>query len=138
MAALSLPERASVFEILRAFWEGSTATVTNGYGLMLTISDLETVTNGINSRLDDIESDDTATEKIRDLVEDWDEIASTQVQLNNSTVGSISGITISSDAIKENIRQRLGTYLQVFHMFDAIKRRNAESGGAGNIVAMIR
>jgi hypothetical protein len=60
------------------------------------------------------------------------------VELNNASVGSISGITISSDRIKDNIRQRLATYLEVFHMRDAIKIRNAENLGAGNSVMMIR
>jgi hypothetical protein len=140
MAALTQFQRASLFEALRAFWSGEDAAVTNGFGIVLTVSQLDTLKNLINSKIDAIvaDTDTTANDKLVELADEWDEVASCAVELNNASVGSISGITISSDRIKDNIRQRLATYLEVFHMRDAIKIRNAENLGAGNSVMMIR
>lgn len=122
---LTSAERASCFECVSGFWAGATATVTNGYGVMLSISDLATLTNDINSRLDAIALDATARAKIKALVVRWDVIAGQFFEFSGN-IGDVSGVTTSSEKMKDAIRAQMETYLHVFHMIDGIKRRNGE------------
>lgn len=127
--ALSGAEKASVFECLRGYWAGATASITNGYGITLSISDLATLTNDINTRLTAIDSDATALAKVQALVVKWDRIANSSVSIDGS-VGDMTGVKYSAADARERLREQMHVYVPVMHMLEAIKARNAQSVGS--------
>lgn len=127
--AWSLLKRASVFEILGAFWAGSSATITNGYGITLSLSDLNILTADINTRLNAIEADATAVAKVEELVDAWDCISKVDIKLSGG-VGDVQGVEYSSEATRTRLRTLLLGYIPVFHMVDAIKHRNGPDKSA--------
>lgn len=133
-------ERASCHECMRSFWAiDTTATVTNGFGIVMTLSDLDKLQADIDARLNTISADDTACTKVRALVAQWDAIATASIKIVNGNIGgSISGVSLSSDDIKAEIREVLGTYLHVYHQKVAIGRRNAEPAGGGRSFGISR
>lgn len=125
--ALELAERASCFEILSEFWAGATATITNGYGITLTLSDLNILTADINTRLDLVSADVTACAKVKEIVVDWDCISNVEIELDGG-VGDVTGLKYSASAQRERLRKQLNVYVQVLHLVDAVKQRNGPQG----------
>ncbi len=129
--ALTPAQRSSCFEMLSAFWNGATATVTNGFGITLSLSDLNVLTTDINTRLDTVDADVTASAKVIDLVTKWDCVSTVEVELDGS-VGDVSGVKYSSSAARERLLKQLHVYVPVLHMLDAIKLRNNQVEKASN------
>ncbi len=136
--ALSLAERASIFEMLSAFWGAESASITNGYGIVLTLSDLNILTADINRRMDVIDLDATAVTKVQALVVKWDCIASEDVEIQAGNVGDISGVTYSTKSARARIRDVMHTYIPVMHMAQAVQRRKGPEEEAGCAFSMSR
>ena len=130
--ALSLAERASCFEIVSGYWAGATATITNGYGITMELSDLDILTANINTRLNDIDSDATALAKVQALVAKWDAVATDDIDMQAGSIGDVNGVSYSSAKARDRIRDVMHTYLPVIHMVQAIQRRHGlrESSGS--------
>lgn len=127
-APLTTADRRTVFKILRAFWSGGNATITNGFGVVMTVSDLDTLTDLIDAKLDSYIADDAACTDIQTLVTQWDLFSGMHLE-GPVQVGSISA-NISLSEIRNQIKQELHTYVPIMTMGEGLaKRKDAERGG---------
>jgi hypothetical protein len=125
--------KASIFEILSGFWAGATATISNGFGVTMSISDLDLLTANINARLAAL--DDTAKTKLIALVAEWDSISNVDFAFEGD-IGSVKGVKYSTDIHRARIQKQVHVYVPVLNMYEAVKVRNGQtnqaSSGSGN------
>lgn len=125
--ALSEAEKLSCFEILEAFWLTSTETtgeITNGFGIELTLTNLDTLKDNIKNRIDTLDAsvdpmDVAAVVKVQAIVAEWDSLGIGDVEVQNSPQGA----SYSSEDHRNKIRKRLQKYITVMHITDGIKQK---------------
>jgi len=123
--ALTAAESLSVFEILEAFWD-TTASVTDGYGIQLTLTELSELKTGISTRLAALDA--ASLIKVSALVVEWDAISSATLSMDGGSIGSLQGVKLDFKEMQARIRKRLQTYVPVLHMADAIKHKRGPVG----------
>ncbi len=117
VAALTGLERASCYELAVVIYKDNhKATMHNSFGDQLQLTDLNSLQDSLEQALDNLIGDDIATQKVRDIVEEWDPIADYSGSIVNGSIGCISGITINWDAIKDAIKRRFCLYVPVMHL----------------------
>lgn len=115
--ALTGLERASCYELAQVIYKDNTrATLHNSFGSQVLLTELNELQDALEAALDNLVGDDVATQKVRDIVKDWDPIARFSGKIVNGSVGCITGITIDYDAIKEEIKRQFCEYVPVMHL----------------------
>ncbi len=135
MAALDEGEEMSVFEILEAFWD-STGTVSDGFGIQLTLTELDSLKSDIRTRI--AAFSDAANVKVRELIAEYDDVKGGDFAFEGGSIGSLGGIKMSSAQEQAKIRKRLLTYLPVMHMADALKQKRGPTGSASAQIGFMR
>lgn len=133
--ALSDAEKLSCFEILEAYWD-TTATITNGFGVELTLTQLDTLKNDISARLTAL--DTASLVKVSALVVEWDACRLDTLRLEQGTTGGVNGVFMDSEKQQARIRKLLHTYVPVMHMVEAMKVREGPTGSGGISVGVCR
>lgn len=133
--ALTSAEVLSCFEILDAFW-ADTASITNGYGTVLTLDDISTLKTNISTRLAAL--DVASLVKVSALVAEWDALGNAPVIMEQAGTGSTTGLNYNVETHKANIRKKLHTYVPVLHMVDAIMRREGPKDARSGVIPIMR
>lgn len=123
--ALSNAEKLSCFEILEGFW-ADTATIHNGFGVQLTLTQLDTLKNDISTRLSNLDAD--AVLKVQGIVAEWDGIKFAAMDLQAGTTGGVTGVNLDFAKVQARMRFLLQTYVPVMHMIEAVKRQQGPTG----------
>ena len=97
------------------------ATIHNGFGVTLTLTEMDTLRDALAAHLAGITA--AVETKIAAIVVKWDEVAYCAGKIEGGTVGDISGVTVSFDEIRAVLRDRMMNVLPVMHMVDSIKKR---------------
>lgn len=128
---LSAAEKLSCYEMLEAFWS-DTATLHNGMGgVTLTLTQLDTLKDDIETRLDNLDAD--AVVKVQAIVTRWDRIKFSTVEMDAGETGGVSGIKLSLEKQQARLRKLLNTYVPVIHMVDAMIRAQGPTGAPPSI-----
>lgn len=139
--ALTDPQKATCFEILgitrgpAAGTQEDIATLHNGFGVTLTLSQMDTLRDKVNTVLTDLDS--TALTKVTAIVADYEAIENHTGELQSGSIGNIQGLSYSFEAKRARLTERLTFYVPVIDMASAIKRRDAKTFG-GSSVSFIR
>lgn len=133
--ALTPAEILSCFELLQAFWS-DTGSVTDGFGIQLSLTELDALKSDITTRLDALDAD--AVLKVRAIVLRYDVIASSTMSIEGGSTGNVSGVTIKMEELIARLRQRLLTYVPVMHIADAIKQKRGPIGSQGAQIPFMR
>ena len=128
-------EKLSCFEILEAFW-ADTATIHNGYGTVLTLSDIDRLKSDITTRLGNLDA--ASLVKVSALVVEWDALGTAPVLVEAGSSGNTSGVSYNIDQHRANIRKRLHTYVPVIHIIDSIMRREGPTNTRSGIIPIMR
>ncbi len=135
MAALDEGEQMSVFEILEAFWD-STGSVTDGFGIQLSLTELDQLKNDITTRL--LALSDAALVKVRAIIVEYDDVKGGDFAFDGGQIGTLGGLKMSSAMEQAKIRKRLLTYVPVMHMADALKQKRGPVGSASAQIGFSR
>lgn len=131
--ALTNAQKLSCFEILEACWSDS-GSIENGFSIQVSMPQLNQLKAEISNRLGPVTPDTAnpgynygldadAEAKVVSIVADWDALGTGCFKMESGAAGAVTGLSVSSDADRNNIRKRLLTYVPVFHIADAIKRK---------------
>lgn len=130
--AMTPAEKLSCFEILEAFWLTSTETtgeITNGFGIELTLTNLDVLKTNIKNRIDALDAsvdlmDVAAVVKIQAIVSEWDSLGISDVQVQNGNVN------YDSEDHRNKIRKRLQKYITVMHITDGVRQKEGPQRSA--------
>lgn len=130
--ALTDAQKCSVYEILNIS-QVDTASLHNGFGVSLTLSDMDTLKDEVTTRITALTS--AQETKVVALISAWDAIYLNVGKIEGGSVGGVAGTSYSFEEARMRIREALYIYIPIFHMIDAIKRRKNQSiNGASSFV----
>lgn len=133
--ALTDQEKLTCYHILGAFW-ADTASITNGYGTVLTLDDISTLKTDISTRLAAL--DVASLVEVSALVAEWRALGNAPVEIEGGSSGNSTGLNFSWEKSRASIREALHTYVPVMHMIDAIKRRMGPPDARGSVIGIMR
>jgi hypothetical protein len=138
--ALTALERASCYELAEVIYKDNVkATLHNSFGSQVLLTELNELQDALEEALDNLIGDDTATQKVRDIVEEWDPIANFSGKIENGSIGCVTGVTIDFDAIKETIKRRFCKYIPVMHLKKASAMvQDQPPGRSSNVIGISR
>ena len=126
--ALSATNRLYVFEILELTigpgggTKEDTATIHNGYGISLTLSDMDKLRDAVDAYLAGI---DTETQtNIEALCTAWVDVRLCTGSIEGGNMGEIGGVSINFEEKRMRIKTLMQTYVPVLSLLDSIRRRN--------------
>jgi hypothetical protein len=132
---LSDAEKLSCFEILEGFW-ADTATIHNGFGVQLTLTQLDTLKNDISTRLAALDA--ASVIKVQAIVSEWDNVKFAAMDLQAGTTGGVTGVNLDFAKVQARLRFLLQTYVPVMHMVEALKRQNGPTGEVSAQIGVMR
>lgn len=123
--ALDDSEIAYCFEIANVIWQvgiGTTATVHDGFGIQLTLTDIDQLQTDLLTRLQNLAA--IAVTNVRALTVDWALIRLNTAKMEGGQTGDTGGLTFSFETKREQIKQLFNVYVPVLHMADAQRRKS--------------
>jgi len=111
----------SCFEIARVIYADS-LKIHNGYGVVLELSDLDTLKDALRTYLTSTLDSDSTT-KVEALVVAWDAVRLNVGRIEGGAIGELSSLTYTADEKRQQIKELFQTYVPVMHIVDSIKRR---------------
>jgi hypothetical protein len=124
--ALTAAQKLTCYRILGLTYgpgagaNSAAATIHTGFGVDLTLDQMDALRTQVNTYIDNLSADVEA--KVAELVTLWDSLPQFDLEMTNGAVGGISGITFSTKQWKGQIREYLQEYVPVMHEVEAIKR----------------
>lgn len=128
--ALTDAQKLSVYECLGVTHGAgggtneNSATIHNGFGVTLTLSEMDRLRDQLDAHLAGITS--AVETKIAALVVAWDAVRLCTGKMEAGTIGDISGMSDSFEDKRANIRGLMQVYVPVMHMVESIRRRQGE------------
>jgi hypothetical protein len=128
--ALTDAQKLSVFECLGITYgagggsAANTATIHNGFGESLTLTEMDTLRTAVTDHLDNLVS--AVETKVAALVVEWDNVR-IKVGAIQGNVGSLQGVTYSFEDARKLIKEQMMVYVPVMHIQDSIRRRQGEA-----------
>lgn len=128
--ALTDAQKLSVYECLGVTFgagggtQADSATIHNGFGVTLTLSQMDTLRDQLDAHLAGVT---TAVEtKIAALVVAWDAIRLCTGKMESGAIGDLSGMSDSFEDKRAHFRSLMQVYVPVMHMVEAMRRRTGE------------
>lgn len=139
--ALTAAEIASCFEIANVIWQvgiGTTATVHDGYGIQLTLTDIDTLQTDLLGRLQNLAA--IAETNVRALTVSWATVRLSTAKIESGSAGDTGGLNFSFEEKRAQIKQLFNVYVPVLHMADAQRRKSMTPVGeqVSNIISVSR
>ena len=134
--ALTTAQKLSCYEILGVTagpgggTEEDTLTLHNGYGITLTLSEMDNLRDKVEAALTGLASGQET--KVAAIVTEWDAMGFNVGTLDGS-VGNVQGVSFSWKEKREYLYQRLTYFVPIEDMARGIKKRNEKTNGNGYI-----
>ncbi len=143
---LTVDETLTCFEILSAMW-ADTGSVQDGYGIQVSLSQLNLLKTEIANRLGPLIPDpnnpgyylgldDGSATRVKVLAANWNALGTSPVSIKDGNAGAISGMSYNIEDERDKIRQLLNTYVPVLHIADSIKRKQEPNTRPGPSIRM--
>ena len=134
MDPLTDDEICQCFELLEKI-DGDNATIDNGYGVTLYLSNLDVLKNNVRGRLSG--ASDSHINAIRQILAAYAPYRFNFTTMTAGSAGSTSGITDDPAAAKDGLRKLLQTYIPEFTEAQArAMSMRATSATGGNAVGV--
>ncbi len=127
-AAITGAEKCKIYELLNAI-DDTAAAITNGFSVVLAISDLNIKTQ-IDAKILALGNDEI--DRVRVILGEYDNVAFDTGSMENGSAGNVSGLSQSAGMDVMNLRQKMLTYIPVMSYAESIKRRNDTNSQASS------
>lgn len=97
------------------------ATIHNHYGVILTLSEMDTLRDELDTYIDNLASDQETA--VAALVVEWDKVRLCTVSIEAGGIGDASGITHDPAEKRKRIRELMQTYIPVLSLIESIRCR---------------
>lgn len=138
--ALTTAVKISCFQLLGISYgpgggaNSAAATIHNGFGVSLTLSQMDTLRTNVNLYLDNVSADQET--EIESIITEYDSIKNTNIELDGS-IGDIQGVRYSTEGHITRLRQQLQGVVPIFHLVESVAKRSGPPQNLG-YVAVIR
>ncbi len=122
---LTAAEKLGCFEILEAYWD-TTLTITNGFGVELTLNQLDVLKNDITTRLNALDADSVI--RVSALVAEWESIRLATLNVQSGSDGQVTGVNLDFEKQQARVRKLLHTYIPVMHIAESIRQQAGPVG----------
>ena len=135
--SFTVPQKLSVFECLGVTYgpgggsSAANATLHNGFGVLLTLSQMDQLRTEVNNLLDNMAIDQETA--VKELVVEWDAVRLQTAEVTGGSIGSATSVTYSAAGKRERIRQLMTVYVPIFTIAQSMKQREGESRIGCNI-----
>lgn len=125
--ALTTAVKISCFQLLGISYgpgggaNANSATIHNGFGVTLSLTQMDTLRDNVNTFLDNVSSDQET--EVESIITQYDAIKNVKVEIDGA-VGDIQGVRYSTDAHIASLRVQLQNVIPVMHMIESIAKRN--------------
>lgn len=109
-----------------------TAKIHNGFGIVLELSNLSELSDALDAKLADINSNDTDSRtEIQSLITQWDNVRLATAKIEGGSVGDLSSVSFDFEEARTRIKELFQIYVPFMHHAEAIVRRANEKLTAG-------
>jgi hypothetical protein len=137
--ALTSAQKLSCYEILGVTAgpgggaNADAAVLHNAFGISLSLSEMDGLRDSLDLYLDNLAA--AHETKVAAIVAEWDALGFHVGSIDGGSIGDLQGASLSFDAIRQHLRERLQIYVPVLHMLEAVRKR---AGGERGFVEFIR
>lgn len=125
--ALTTAQKISCYQLLGISYgpgggnNANSATIHNGFGVSLSLTQMDTLRNNVNEFLDNLSTGQET--EIASIITEYDTIKNIKVSISGS-VGDIQGVDYSTDSHTAHLRSQLQGVVPIMHMVESIAKRN--------------
>lgn len=131
------------FEMASAIWKDqTTATVHNGYGIILSLSQLDELQNDLMARLAALSA--TSVSLVQELIygdDDgfgWKDVRKGSMEVNDGGSDTARGVSFSMEDQRQSIKGLFDGYVGCMSMARAIARRQDQERGKSSCIPIAR